>query len=307
MCFSVHAQRDIAIQVIPQTSDANPNLAKLGQKLFSEPLFSRDNDQACISCHQIHFSENEQMTSKYRGFKQIEGMLNTPTILNATYNFRQFWNGRVKTIPEAIDDHVSDKTIFNNDWKTIIERLKSDSAYSKTFDANFADGVTEENIEASLNTYVKTLITPNAPFDKYLEGDEKAISDEAKAGYQMFKDYGCISCHQGLNIGGNLFQKMGIYKDYFADRKFISQADLGLYNVTGEEDDKFVFKVPSLRNVARTAPYFHDGSAEDLKTAVQVMAEYQVGKPISNKDANSIIEFLNTLNGTLPGKSESKE
>lgn len=294
----VQAQQEVSIQVIPITTELDASNVALGEKLFRDNNFSKNKSQACITCHSIDLDQQSHRKT-YKGFKKVVGMLNTPTVYNARYNFRQFWNGRVKTLEEAVDDHVSDKSIFNNDWENIISRLKKVPDYVKAFNNNFDNGITQANIESSLKSYIDSLITPNAPFDLYLQGNEKAISKNAIKGYEIFKEYGCISCHQGINIGGNLYQKMGIYKNYFENKEFISQADLGLYNVTGDNNDKFVFKVPALRNVARTSPYLHDGSAEDLKAVIKVMAEYQVGRPMDDEDIGYVIEFLNTLNGEL--------
>lgn len=297
-CGMVQAQQELSIQVIPITIELDASSVALGEKLFRDKNFSKNQSQACITCHEIDL-EQQSHRKTYQGFNKVVGMLNTPTVYNARYNFKQFWNGRVKTLEEAIDDHVSDNSIFNNDWESIISRLKKIPDYVKAFNNSFNNGITQSNIETSLKNYMYSLITPNAPFDLYLQGNEKAISKSALKGYEIFKEYGCISCHQGINIGGNLYQKMGIYKNYFENKEFISQADLGLYNVTGNNNDKFVFKVPSLRNVARTSPYLHDGSAEDLKAAIKIMAEYQVGRPMDDEDIGYVIEFLNTLNGEL--------
>jgi cytochrome c peroxidase len=146
------------------------------------------------------------------------------------------------------------------------------------------------------------LITPNARFDKYLRGESQALTDEEKQGYQLFKSYGCVSCHQGINIGGNLFQKFGLMGDYFAARR-VSKADFGRFNVTGSEADKFVFKVPSLRNVALTPPYFHDGSAKQLEDAVTIMSVYQLGRPLTISERDAIVKFLKTLSGEYKGKT----
>ncbi len=288
-----------SIKPIPQKKTLNPEMVSLGKMLFNDARFSKEHTHNCASCHQLSFSGIDREKT-YTGFNNVSGPINTPTVLNATYNFKQFWDGRAESINGVIDDHVADKTIFNNEWDVVIQRLNDNPDYSSLFKQQFNDGITEVNVELALTTYLKTLTTPNAPFDAFLSGDTSAISDDAKNGYELFKSYGCISCHQGLNIGGNLFQKMGVYKNYFETKQFISQTDLGLYNVTGIEQDKFVFKVPSLRNVALTAPYLHDGSAKTLEDVILIMAEYQIGQPITKREANYITEFLKTLNGDLP-------
>ncbi len=157
------------------------------------------------------------------------------------------------------------------------------------------------NVKNAIAEFERTLLTPGSRFDRHLRGDATALSAEEKAGYLKFKSYGCISCHQGVNIGANLFQRMGVIGDYFADRGNITKADLGRFNVTGQESDRHVFKVPGLRNVALTAPYFHDGSARTLEEAVEVMAKYQLGRPLPPGDLADIVRFLHTLTGELEG------
>lgn len=154
----------------------------------------------------------------------------------------------------------------------------------------------------AIATFERALITPNSRFDKFLRGDVSAITAEEKEGYRRFKNYGCVSCHQGVNLGGNLFQKFGIMGNYFSARGKITQADLGRFNVTGDEEDRYVFKVPSLRNITLTAPYFHDGSAGTLEEAIAIMAKYQLGRELSKETIDFIIKFLTTLNGEYQGK-----
>jgi cytochrome c peroxidase len=150
--------------------------------------------------------------------------------------------------------------------------------------------------------FERSLITPNSRFDRYLLGDESAITAEEKAGYALFKSYGCVACHQGRNVGGNMFQIFGVMDDYFANRGHITDADYGRFNVTGREEDRFHFRVPSLRNVALTAPYFHDGTAESLDQAVMVMARYQLGVTMPAEDVGLIVKFLGTLTGEYKGQ-----
>jgi len=144
----------------------------------------------------------------------------------------------------------------------------------------------------------RTLVTVDSPFDRFLRGDKTAISDEARRGYELFQSYGCSSCHQGLNVGGNMYQTMGAMGDYFGDRGEEDATDQGRYHVTGREQDRHVFKVPSLRMVAHTAPYFHDGAAKTLEEAVEMMAKYQLGREIPREDLSPIVEFLHSLSGT---------
>jgi cytochrome c peroxidase len=198
-----------------------------------------------------------------------------------------------------IDAVVQNPIEMGSTWDDVVATVSQDSNYQRSFAASYRDGVSKDNIKNALATYERTLITPNSPFDRYLRGDRNAISDEEKAGYLKFKQYGCVACHQGVNVGGNMFQKFGVMGDYFAKRGGPAEADMGRYLVTGEEGDKHVFKVPSLRNVAQTAPYFHDGTAKTLDEAVDVMFMYQLGRVASKEDKAAIIKFLNTLSGDL--------
>jgi cytochrome c peroxidase len=233
------------------------------------------------------------------GFSGVPTAVNAPTVLNAALNFKQFWNGRADSLEAQVDLVVRNPVEMGSRWDDVVAKVAQDANYRRTFASSYADGVTRENIQNALATYERTLITPNSRFDRYLRGDGNAISDEEKAGYLKFKQYGCIACHQGVNVGGNMFQKFGVMGDYFAQRGNPTAADMGRYLVTGEEGDRHVFKVPSLRNVALTAPYFHDGSARTLDAAVDVMFRYQLGRVASREDKAAIIKFLDTLTGDL--------
>lgn len=159
-----------------------------------------------------------------------------------------------------------------------------------------------ENVKDAIAEFERSLSTPNSRFDRWLRGDDNAITAEELEGYRKFKSYGCVSCHQGVNIGGNMFETLGAVREYFAERGNVSKADLGRFNVTGKEEDRHVFKVPSLRNVALTSPYFHDGSAKTLDEAVRVMARYQLGRPLPDADAALLVKFLQTLTGEYNGR-----
>jgi cytochrome c peroxidase len=166
----------------------------------------------------------------------------------------------------------------------------------------FSDGLTAANVRTALLEYERSLVTPNAPFDRYLRGDTHAISERAKQGYALFKTYGCASCHQGMAVGGNMLQRVGVMHDYFGDRGSVTPADLGHFSVTHLERDRYVFRVPSLRNVALTAPYFHDGTAATLEKAITTMARYQLGRELEDEDVALLAEFLRTLTGEYRGK-----
>jgi len=158
-------------------------------------------------------------------------------------------------------------------------------------------------VRQTILEYERSLVTPNAPFDRYLRGNSQAVSTEVKQGFAMFKSYGCSSCHQGVAIGGNVFERFGVLRDFFADRGHFDNADLGRFNVTQQDQDRFVFRVPSLRNVALTAPYFHDGSAATLEDAVKTMASYQLGRDLEDADRTALVAFLRSLTGEYRGRA----
>ena len=185
----------------------------------------------------------------------------------------------------------------------MLPKLRGDLEYVQAFARAFEEGIKRETVLTAIADYERSLYTPNAPFDRYLRGDVSAIDPNQKRGYQLFKSYGCISCHQGINVGGNLFQKLGLFGDYFTADEVVSEANLGRYNITGNEDDRYVFKVPSLRNVAVTAPYFHDGGIDTLDEAVRIMGELQLGQTIHEADVRLIVSFLSSLTGEYRGRS----
>jgi cytochrome c peroxidase len=171
------------------------------------------------------------------------------------------------------------------------------------FKGAYTDGLQSKNIQSAIAEFQRTLATPNSKFDKYLRGDKNALNADEQKGYQLFKNYGCIACHQGVNVGGNMYQVFGVMGDYFKQRGNMTEADLGRYNVTKNDADKHMFKVPSLRNVAVTAPYFHDGSVKTLPEAVEVMFRYQLGRSAPQSEKDLIVKFLQTLTGEYKGKS----
>jgi cytochrome c peroxidase len=223
--------------------------------------------------------------------------VNAPTVYNAALNFVQFWDGRAATLEEQIDGPITNPLEMDSSWDGVIGKLAADADYAAAFSAIYPDGITPANVKKAVADFERTLVTRGSAFDRFLEGDERALSPEARAGYETFKSVGCIACHQGTNVGGNMFQRFGVLGDYFKDRGNVVEADYGRYNVTKNEADRFVFRVPSLRNVEHTAPYFHDGSAATLEEAVQVMAKYQLGRRLGAEQVRGILAFLRSLTG----------
>lgn len=292
------ARLDEPIKPIPLTVTQDGARTEIGRRLFGDTRLSANDSVSCAGCHDTA-KGGADGRPKSVGFSGTTTPVNTPTVLNAALNFRQFWNGRADSLEAQIDAVVQNPVEMGSNWKDVVAKVARDDQYRKAFAAAYKDGVTKANIENAIATYERTLLTPNSRFDQYLRGDPNALSAEEKAGYGKFKQYGCIACHQGVNVGGNMFQKFGIMGDYFARRGQPTEADMGRYLVTGDESDRHVFKVPSLRNVALTAPYFHDASARTLDEAVDVMFRYQLGRSAPPEDKAAIIKFLNTLTGEV--------
>ncbi|MFG0495725.1 cytochrome-c peroxidase [Pseudomonas sp. YQ_13] len=292
---------DEPLKPLPPIPTLAPERVELGRQLFNDPRLSLNSTLSCASCHRLDkYGADDRAFSIGADGQPLA--LNTPTVLNASLNFRQFWNGRVESLEEQGDAVITSAHEMGGDWRVIKQRITADVRYRQAFKDAYPDAVTKDNILSALADYERTLLTPGARFDRYLQGDTEALTLEEKYGYQRFKDYGCIACHQGVNIGGNMFQKFGVFGDYIADRGNPTEADQGRFNVTGEEADRGVFKVPSLRNVAMTAPYFHDGSAPTLERAIDVMFQYQLGRIPSDEDRRLIMLFLKTLTAEKAGQ-----
>lgn len=289
------------ITPIPSTLNVNPLQASLGRDLFHDVRLSANGKVSCASCHDLTKGGVDN-NSKSVGFTGKLTAVNTPTVLNSALNFKQFWNGRADTLEAQIELVVINPVEMGSNWESVVDWISKDTKYKDAFNKAYKDGVTKKNIINSIASFERTLITPNSRFDKYLKGDQDAINNKEKAGYQKFKQYGCIACHHGVNVGGNMFQVFGVMGDYFKKRGNQTEADLGRYSITHKEFDKHVFKVPSLRNVELTAPYFHDGSAKTLDDAVSIMFEYQLGREATKEDKEEIISFLQTLTGEVNGK-----
>lgn len=280
------------IRVIPQSVAVDRAKAKLGKMLFNDTILSKDDTISCKHCHDLKNGGDDGLRYSY-GIGGKQGSINAPTVLNAVYNFRQFWDGRAKDLQEQALGPIQNPVEMGMDIDRAVQKLKANKKYKQAFESVYKDGITKQNIANAIAEYEKTLITPNSPFDRYLGGDKDAISSRAKKGYELFKYKGCIICHNGINVGGNLYNRFGIYKD-------ANSTNLGRYNVTHRDEDKFVFKVPSLRNVSKTAPYMHDGRFQTLKEAVSFMSQSQLGRYINDDEIDDIVEFLKSLEGQLP-------
>ena len=296
---------DEPIQPIPTDSSLNPNKVALGALLFNDTRLSTDNNLSCASCHQLE-SGGDDGLSTGRSLGGKAHVINTPTVFNARFNFRQLWDGSADSLEQQIDHAVHSRMEAGSNWNELLAKLNSDSSLVRKFNNIYPDGINKKNYLDALTEFEKSLVTPNARFDQYLLGNTAAITEEERKGYMRFKELGCISCHQGINVGGNLFQKFGIFYDYLAERGDINSADQGRINVTNRKTDMYVFKVPSLRNVEVTAPYLHDGKAETLEQAVEIMGKTQIGNTISDEDIALLVKFLKTLTGEYNGISLAK-
>jgi len=282
------------ITPLPQFVTVDREMARLGRQLFVDVRLSGNNQVSCASCHDLSKGGADGRAHSI-GFNGKPTPVNAPTVLNAAFNFAQTWNGRADSLETQVEMVVRNPIVMGASWDVVVRTIGHDAGYQRSFGAAFRDGVTAANIQSAIATYERTLVTPNSRFDRYLRGEQNALTAGERAGYFKFKQYGCIACHQGINVGGNMFQKFGVMGDYFENRGSPTDGDLGRFLVTQEEQDKHVFKVPSLRNVALTAPYFHDGTAKTLGAAVDVMFKYQLGRVASDDDKAAIVSFLNTL------------
>ncbi len=286
------------IKPIPSEMKVNLKKAALGKKLFFDPILSKDGTISCASCHDLQNGGDDGLKFSF-GINGQEGDINSPTVYNAVFNFRQFWDGRAKDLKEQARGPIENPVEMGHTLTAAVEVLNQNKIYFEDFNEVYADGITKDNIVDAIAEFEKVLITPNSPFDRYLKGDKEAIGQKAKEGYSLFKSKGCILCHHGINIGGNFYNKFGIYED--ADSKH-----LGRYSITKREEDKHVFKVPSLRNIALTAPYMHDGRVSTLNKAVELMTKYQLGRYMDPGDTEAIVVFLKSLTGELPEIVRSK-
>lgn len=286
------------VQPLPPAPTLDPARVELGARLFAEPRLSADATVSCASCHDIASggADRERVS---KGVHGRLGTMNAPTVLNAGLNFRQFWDGRAASLQEQVDGPLLNPDEMGASWDATLAFLRGDPIYSRAFAKAYPDGVTADNVRDAIVAFERSATTPGCRFDRYLLGDTKAIDDEEREGYHLFLELGCVRCHRGPNVGGTSFETFGIASSYFAEHGE-SKADLGRYNVTGKERDRYKFKVPTLRNVSRTAPYLHDGSIATLGETVQVMARYQLGQPLDAKECAAIVAFLKTLDGDLP-------
>jgi cytochrome c peroxidase len=283
------------ISPIPKSLSIDMRKAALGKRLFHDSRLSADNSLACATCHVLN-NWGVDGTRLSRGVRGQHADRNTPTVFNAVFNFRQFWDGRAATLEDQVDGPIHNPKEMASNWQQILDRLGKDAHYRSSFKEVYG-GMTADAIRNAIAEFERSLVTPGSRFDRYLEGDEAALKEDEIRGYQLFKSYGCIACHQGVNVGGNLYERLGVVRRFNDGVTKTATADVGRMAISGRAEDMLVFKVPSLRNVAQTAPYFHDGSVQTLEQAVAIMGQYQLGVAIPHGDVTSIVKFLGTLTG----------
>jgi cytochrome c peroxidase len=278
--------------------------ALLGRRLFFDPRLSGDGTVACATCHQLdHGGAEERVTSL--GIRQQVGPINAPSVLNSSLNFVQFWDGRAPDLETQCAGPVTNPLEMGATWDQALAAIRSDPTYVARFAAVYpsadgADPISQQNVTGAIAEYERMLITPSR-FDRFIGGDASAMTDDERRGYALFASVGCTTCHTGPGVGGTMYQRLGVVSDYFAEcGRPLTDADNGRFNVTHDEADRHRFKVPSLRNVALTAPYFHDGSRAELGDAVRAMGHYQLGRELSDEQVRLIVAFLGTLSGEIP-------
>ena len=296
------------IQPLPRAVSLDVDKIALGEKLFHDKRLSLDETVACASCHPLSKGGADGLATSV-GIGGRVGALNAPTVFNAAFNIAQFWDGRALTLEAQMDGPVHAESEMGSSWSLIATKLRRDQDYTVAFGDLYGGLIEERTIKDAIATFERSLITPDAPFDRYLRGDESAINALTKEGYRLFKSFGCVACHQGMKVCGNMFQRFGIM---VGERNVDQESDvpreqLGRFNITGRDRDKYVFKVPSLRNVAATAPYFHDGSVDTLEGAIITMAQLQLGLNLTLAEATKIASFLNSLTGMYRGRAVGSE
>lgn len=287
--------KDEPIQPIAAAKVKNKAMVDLGAKLFFDPRLSNSGFISCNSCHNLSLGGTDNLETSI-GHGWSRGPINSPTVLNSALNIAQFWDGRAKDLREQAGGPIANPLEMANTHALAVQQIQSIPGYVAEFKKVFGtEKVDIEKITEAIAAFEETLMTPNSRFDQWLKGNTKAITKTEYEGYQLFKSAGCIACHNGINIGGNSFQKMGIVEEY----KTANPAQ-GRAGVSGKDADRFNFKVPTLRNVELTYPYFHDGAADTLTQAVDIMGRLQLGRKFTDDENAKIVAFLKTLTGDQP-------
>ena len=283
--------------VTPIEPVKNINLAQveLGKKLYFDPRLSKSGFISCNSCHNLSMGGTDNLKTSI-GHNWQQGPINAPTVLNSSMNVAQFWDGRAADLKEQAGGPIANPGEMAFTHTLAIDVLESIPAYVTEFKVIFGgDGINIDQVTEAIAEFEKTLVTPNSRFDQWLLGNTDAITEKELSGYTLFKNSGCVACHMGPALGGTSFQKMGLVEPYETKSDAI-----GLAGVTGEDADRFKFKVPTLRNVEMTYPYFHDGEAATMAEAVDIMGRLQLGRKFESDEVDRVVAFLGTLTGDQP-------
>ncbi|ARO87052.1 cytochrome C biogenesis protein CcsA [Nitrosospira lacus] len=283
------------IQPIEAAKPKNADMVELGKMLFFDPRLSKSGFISCNSCHNLSMGGTDNLPTSI-GHKWHEGPISAPTVLNSSMNLAQFWDGRAKDLKEQAGGPIANPGEMGFTHELAVDVLRSIPEYRTRFKQLFrSDKIDIGMVTDAIAAFEETLVTPDSRFDKWLKGDKKALNQTELEGYKLFKESGCTSCHNGAAVGGGSFQKFGIHEPY----KTTSKAE-GRFAVTGKDADRFMFKVPTLRNVELTYPYFHDGAAATLEEAVDTMGRLQLGRTFNKEENAKIVAFLKTLTGKQP-------
>ncbi|RZQ55908.1 cytochrome C biogenesis protein CcsA [Pseudidiomarina tainanensis] len=295
---ATHAQAEVRnepIKVIEPYVSESPEKVELGKQLFFDPRLSMSGIISCNTCHNLSYSGTDNLKTSI-GHKWQAGPVNSPTVFNSSLQIAQFWDGRALDLKEQAAGPIAANVEMAMPHTLAVDVIQSIPGYRSQVEAVYGTNqVTLDHITDAIAEFEKTLVTPNAPFDRWLQGDDNAITEQQLAGYQLFKQAGCVACHYGEALGGKSFMKMGLVQPYESD-----SPSQGRYDVTGKEIDRFMFKVPTLRNVAITYPYFHDGAANTLEEATQIMGQLQLGRNFTKDELANLVAFMESLTGERP-------
>ncbi len=287
--------RSEPIQPIEAAIVTEPEKVELGKKLFFDPRLSRSGFISCNSCHNLGMGGSDNLPTSI-GHNWQEGPINSPTVLNSSLSVAQFWDGRAASLEEQAAGPIANPMEMASSHVLAVDVLRSIPQYRDEFESIYgSEDITLGLVTDAIAAFERTLVTPNSRFDLWLKGDDNALSEQELAGYETFKSIGCTVCHNGPGLGGTSFQRMGIVEPYIT-----SNPSEGRVAVTGNDADRFAFKVPTLRNVELTYPYFHDGAYWRLEDAVDLMAKLQLGRELDQTSINDMTAFLKTLTGDQP-------
>jgi len=295
VAYATAQGKDEPIQPIAPAKVANLAKVELGKKLFFDPRLSKSGFISCNSCHNLSMGGSDNLTSSI-GDRWQQGPINSPTVLNSSLNFVQFWDGRAKDLQDQAGGPIANPIEMAFSHDLALNVLNSIPQYVAEFGKVYGTKKLDiQLVTDAIAEFEKTLVTPNSRFDQWLKGNKKAITAEELKGYELFKNSGCVACHNGEAVGGNSFQKLGLFEQYKTDNPAIGRA-----GVSKNDAERFFFKVPTLRNVELTYPYFHDGAAKTLEDAVDIMGRLQLGKKFTPEENALIVAFLKTLTGEQP-------